>query len=335
MTGLVDWLSVIIPVAPYHVDKVLQAKYSTPNGSELIVIYDDDHKGPGWARNEGIKQAAREWVIFLDADDFLTPVIATWERVKQQIDTLTYQEFLVTRWLEGDKVRTPSYCAPFDQTYWKPLILRRETARSIRFDEQLKGMEDTDYWLQLFQAGYCPEISPEVTMRYTAGGRRSNGIRADGSHRKIKQILTERYSNTVACRKCGDKKTILKPVGEPSVSTVLVRPTWRGNRRVFGPATGKAYGRISSDHQVYMDKRDADVLIKNNSVEVIQRRTQYRVPRRVTSPTKSGLSAAIHRINTNLLGVPKQPPSTVPTSDYLPLDRRVRWKTRERNNTWT
>lgn len=42
------------------------------HNAKLEVIYSDTNKGAGHARNEGLKIAKGEWVLFLDADDFFT-----------------------------------------------------------------------------------------------------------------------------------------------------------------------------------------------------------------------------------------------------------------------
>lgn len=42
------------------------------HNAKLEVIYSDTIKGAGHARNEGLKIAKGEWVLFLDADDFFT-----------------------------------------------------------------------------------------------------------------------------------------------------------------------------------------------------------------------------------------------------------------------
>ena len=47
-------------------------KIDKKHNSKLQIIYSDIHKGAGHARNEGLKLAKGEWVLFLDADDFFT-----------------------------------------------------------------------------------------------------------------------------------------------------------------------------------------------------------------------------------------------------------------------
>lgn len=69
-------VSVIIPVARRDllqtcrrsVDESI-AYCDTNIDWDVVEIFDDEHKGVSWARNEGLKRAVGEWVAWVDCDD--------------------------------------------------------------------------------------------------------------------------------------------------------------------------------------------------------------------------------------------------------------------------
>jgi len=87
--------SIIIPVAPFHLDLAQRAVKSAEAQTktvEIIVVEDKEQRGAAWARNKGIEKASAPFTIFLDADDeiqteFVEKTVIQW---LQREHELTY-----------------------------------------------------------------------------------------------------------------------------------------------------------------------------------------------------------------------------------------------------
>ncbi|NJL56845.1 glycosyltransferase family 2 protein, partial [bacterium] len=108
-----------------------------------LPVYDRDRRGPQWARNEGLRQAATPFVTWLDADDTLEPGFAD-----ACLNAYQPNHYVYTDYFRGADVhRLPDHkvCGAGGLYGVVTRLIRAETARRVGgFDESLKRLEDTE-----------------------------------------------------------------------------------------------------------------------------------------------------------------------------------------------
>lgn len=253
-------LSVVIPVSIYHKDIVARAVESVINQTvpcNVVTIMDEESRGAGWTRNQGLRQVNTEWVTFLDADDTIEPTFA--ETCFDILGRVQGNRYVYTNWYEGDTIKqAPSPCEVWtQQTYHLVTTLMRtvDVRRIGGYDEHMPGAEDTDFGIRLKLSGVCGIHLNVPLLHYRVGGRRSIELRASGTETHMLQYMKERYGGmTMGC--CGDYEVPKSPVGEKQDGDVLAQAQWAGNDQKRGLHTGRLYPRASFPKVVYVDPLD-------------------------------------------------------------------------------
>lgn len=261
-------LTFVIPYAPYHSDIKQQAidsvkAQTTP--CEHIVVYDDEGKGAGYARNRGLAAVHTEYVSFLDADDMLDPRFAeiclgVLEHYAQS--GRTDPRYVYTDWLEAhnEARKAPDPCEAWtNQTFHLvTTVLPTGKARLIGgFDEAMAGVEDVDFYVRLRIAGLCGIHVNAPLVHYREGGQRSITARASGQEALAQQYMSNRYGGYSLMGCCGDSTPgPTGPDNEPLEGDVLAQAQWQGNRQERGRATGRLYPRTSFPKMLYVSEVD-------------------------------------------------------------------------------
>jgi glycosyltransferase involved in cell wall biosynthesis len=149
-------------------------------------------QGANVARNAGTDAATAAWVAYLDSDDVFLPhrLAGAADRVaRDPADLLASAAYV---WRSGRRVqvrpgRPPAagedisdyYFAAGERLPTSGLIVRTAVARTVRWDERLRKVQDPDFVIRLVRAGYSIGFSgtPEVAIYDdTQAGRISDSV---------------------------------------------------------------------------------------------------------------------------------------------------------------
>lgn len=156
--------------------------------------------GPGLARNQGLAMAKAPFVLWLDADDYLTPpALESMLRAYLAGDAGYIYSDWYGRHADGrmEMMEAPDYqqMAWLEQGQHAVTCLMATTgARRLGgFDEDLRGWEDWDFFVKAAIAGVCGVRVPQplLVYRYHTGTRRDQSLaRKD----ELLAALRDRYA---------------------------------------------------------------------------------------------------------------------------------------------
>jgi glycosyltransferase involved in cell wall biosynthesis len=179
---MIDRLSVIVPChnagryLPEAIASIRAQRYpeteiivvndgSTDNTSDIcrklgVRLLEQKNLGPGAARNSGVEEAGGNLIAFLDADDIWTA-----GKIEKQLAVLKQQPevAIVLGWSQAFLGRDEAWGDPVFCLSLGVTLLRKETFEQVGgFDENLKQVEDTDWFIRVMELGLSVHVLPDV-----------------------------------------------------------------------------------------------------------------------------------------------------------------------------
>lgn len=174
------------------------------------------NQGASAARNAGYELATGRFIIWMDADDYWTPLfLEKMVSAAESNDGIIYSdlimlneknEYTVHRYGEFDCSRVPQGMGYPGSS----VLIPRKVVESVieyqgGWDKYIPGMEDWDYQMVMHDAGYCAYHVPEPLFIY----RMYSSTKRDSDYAKIKEIVEymdkkwKNYRNGVKPMGCG------------------------------------------------------------------------------------------------------------------------------------
>ena len=164
-------VSVIIPYSPEHTpeDMLAEAKECVNNQTvetRLLVIKDEEQRGPAWARNVGMERADTRYIAFLDGDDL-------WDEDNMERQIRRMRETGAGLCVEGSERRSTQefirgILGNEIMGLTSSIVIDTEKV-DIRFDETLRRREDHLFLIEAaYIAGVCfvPDIMTARKYEY-------------------------------------------------------------------------------------------------------------------------------------------------------------------------
>lgn len=334
-------ISVIIPVGPGHERYIEDALDSVQAQSksfwdwEVIVINDsgkrlnvppwarvvpNKHPGASSARNRGLLLSKGEYVLFLDADDYLHPD-ALYHFYNLHKTSTCDKSFVYSDWYAaetGKPVILDDKVDPIEVLGRMPYPVTCLYKRSDLFDARIGwdesftgGWEDWDFAIQVAAAGICGLhlSAPMLHYRLNTGSLRASALaQSDSIKLKLKHKYNSYYSKEKSmpgCGGCGGGRypSIMAAPTQTGIfdgvdldkETTLVEytppPDWTGTRAFVGRKTGNRYrfGVDSSNRVRRVYNEDVQGLVDMGYFTVLAGAVGTVTPLEVPGPSGVGV----------------------------------------------
>jgi glycosyltransferase involved in cell wall biosynthesis len=174
------YLQELLTIIDYHSGHFLHTEFIIIDSSEVPEKFSFltehkylriDNKGPSFARNRGVEIATGYWVLFCDADDFISPHIELFlfsqiESLNsdayffpfQRLDNELFQTDINFVYRENIKISLQLIKSPvyFLQHFYPvhSVLLKRAVFETIKFDESCWLVEDVRFYIDLYNSKY-------------------------------------------------------------------------------------------------------------------------------------------------------------------------------------
>ena len=161
-------------------------------------VFRQENRGVAESRDEGVRLAKGEWLLFLDADDCLAENFI--EECLKQADRadIVYPNILLWSWWGEEAPKpnvwrkapariTPQLLLRQNEVVVSSLMRRRVYEVVGGFDPQLPLFEDWDFWLKALEAGFAFRRA-DTYLKYRQRQNSRNHQREDMKQRALAEI---------------------------------------------------------------------------------------------------------------------------------------------------
>lgn len=157
-----------------------------PNVDNVIHIHGDDLAS---ARNQGAKEIGTDYIVFLDADDFLCDDYVNVLKENLEPGNVLYQPQTIA-WFGDDKFEgRPEFIPDRNMSISNNLVIGTAvTSRyGVEFDSTLPALEDWDFFLRMISLG--ARVKQVPGMIYYVGINENSRNNPTGDHNKAYQMI--------------------------------------------------------------------------------------------------------------------------------------------------